>query len=305
MFPFAAAPGLYILNYHDVSYESSILTRGVGYHHSPDVFARHVEEIARAGELVSTRDALERLLSGQPFSVPTFAIWFDDGFAGVRRFAAPILARHRVTAAVSICSRFVERSETYWHCMLSCLRFSDSLRFLRERLRAYGYDPKLPLKPWLSRHFSLQVLSVVRSVYEERVPEGFRRDAFRIFETEEGLRDLAEGGWIVANHTASHHPVGALHGREHARMQFAECAPMVQRIYDGPRLLVVPFGTAHLEPTPASFYYELGVPGTVVDVGNRVNTPESYRADRVVYRINPVWQRGKTAPLVESLDSVF
>jgi peptidoglycan/xylan/chitin deacetylase (PgdA/CDA1 family) len=298
------APGLYVLNYHDVGYECSVLTRGIGYHHSPDVFARHVEAFARAGDLLSTAEAIERLAGDRPFARPTFAFWFDDGFAGVSRFAAPILQEHGVAGAVSICSRFIERTEMYWHCILSCLSACDALKVVRSRLRPLGYDPGTEVKGWLSRNFSGEALSVVHAVYEELVPPLFRQDAFRVFETEAGLRRLVSRGWLVANHTAAHYPASRLHGAGFVREQFAEGTALVEKLFSGPRFLVVPFGSAHVAATPASFYRELGLPGTLVDVGNRVNTPDSFRNDRVIHRVNPHWQLGRVFPLSPSLDAV-
>jgi len=303
--PAAAAPGLYILNYHDVNYESSVLVRGIGYHHSPDVFARHVEMLSHAGVLMSMDEALDRLLVGHPFAAPTFAFWFDDGFAGVRRFAAPILKRYAVTGALSICSRFVSRSEMYWHCMLSGLRFADGLRVLRARLRPHGYLPTTSLKAWLTRHFSPDILSVVHSTYEERVPDWVRRDAFRIFETSDGLRALVQSGWVLANHTAAHYPAFESCGQDRVAEQFAEGAEFVNSLYDGLRFLVVPFGAAHVQTTAPGFYRGLGVPGIVVDVGNRINTADTFKSDQVIYRVNPPWEDGKAPPLGASLDAVF
>jgi peptidoglycan/xylan/chitin deacetylase (PgdA/CDA1 family) len=290
-------PGLYILNYHDVSFECSVLTRGLGYHHSPDVFAAHVDALSRAGDLVRLDEGIRRLQQGGSFSRPTFAFWFDDGFAGTRRFALPILEGYGITAGLSICSRFVLRQEMYWRCMLSALRFADGLGALRTRLRRFGYRPQDSLKDWIDGNFTAGVLDVLHATYEGIVPEPFRRDAFRAFDDENGIRELAAAGWLIANHTAAHYPVSESFGAEFVRDQFSECQRLIRRIQDGPAFLVVPFGCAYPTPTPPSFYHRLDLEGAVVDVGNRVNTPASYAADRVISRMSAVWRSAKRFPI--------
>jgi hypothetical protein len=123
-------PGWYILNYHDVNWESSLLVRGIGGTVSPDVFLEHIRSLRAVGKIISVREGLELLHEGHVFEQPTFSFWFDDGFVGVRRYGLPILNNEGITAAISVCSRFVDRTEMFWRSKLSYLRYVDALRTL-------------------------------------------------------------------------------------------------------------------------------------------------------------------------------
>src|SRR5215471_12480919 len=131
------ARGWYIILYHDVSWEETPFTSHLGSTCPPDVFRDHVRTCEELGELVSIQDGIERVKKGDIAS-PLFSFWFDDGFVGVRKYAAPILAAHGVTGAISICSRFAMRTEMFWRCKLSYLHSIDAGRHLRARLRKYG-----------------------------------------------------------------------------------------------------------------------------------------------------------------------
>lgn len=70
---------------------------------------------------------MERFQAGD-VRKPLFSFWFDDGFAGVRRCAAPILAERGITGALSICSRFTTRKEMFWRLKPSYLESIDAGR---------------------------------------------------------------------------------------------------------------------------------------------------------------------------------
>ena len=114
----------YVINLHEVNWESSLFTRGLGGVMSPDLLRRRVEQLRSLGEIIPVQRGLEMLHAGEEFRAPVFSLWFDDGFAGVRRYALPILQEYGITAAVSICSRFVGRREMFWRATLSFLSFT-------------------------------------------------------------------------------------------------------------------------------------------------------------------------------------
>ena len=167
------------MNYHNVSWEDSLLSRGFYGTLRPDLFRDHLEWYRRSGDLVSTKDALAQLSAGEPFKRPTFCLWFDDGYTGVRQHALPVCQSYGITAAQSLNSRFVKREEMYYMAKLSFLAMTDGLRFLRSRLRKL--HPHMPIKfrYWLKEVFSAEIVAVIDEVYRMFTRASFREDAFR------------------------------------------------------------------------------------------------------------------------------
>jgi hypothetical protein len=215
-------PGWYILLYHDVSWEESQFVRHIGGTCAPDVFRDHVRTCGELGEIVSVDEGFARLQSGRIDS-PHFSFWFDDGLAGVRKYAAPILESRGVTGATSLCSRVIDRKEFFWRFKLSYLNSIDASRHLRARLRARGYQVDRPLRALTLDKFNDEVLAIIDALFSEAAPEIVRQDAFRAFETPDGVLDLQKRGWVVANHSAAHYPIGEPHVMDPLLSQFEEC----------------------------------------------------------------------------------
>src|SRR3990167_5164550 len=81
------------------------------------------------------------------------------------------------------------------------------MRFLRSRLRKWGYQGPQSVKRFTKEHFSEEIRQVIREVFCKFTSEQQRQDAFRLFDTWEGVKELRDAGWLIANHTASHYPV--------------------------------------------------------------------------------------------------
>jgi peptidoglycan/xylan/chitin deacetylase (PgdA/CDA1 family) len=221
--------GWYILLYHDVSWEEGPFIRHVGGTCAPDVFRDHVRACRELGEIVAVREGFSRLQAGR-IDEPVFSFWFDDGLAGVRKYAAPILERYSATGAVSICSRFAERRELFWRFKLSYLHSIDAGRLVRSRLRARGYVVDGPLRALSRERFDSGIIEIIDAVFDEAVTESVHKDAFRGFETGEGVRDLQDRGWTVANHSAAHYPIGEPHVMDIVLEQFDECESYLQTL---------------------------------------------------------------------------
>ncbi|MCX6907193.1 MAG: polysaccharide deacetylase family protein [Verrucomicrobia bacterium] len=277
----------HILNYHDVSWESSIFTRGIGGTVSPDMFRKQVETLKRMGSVISIQRGLDILKRGEPISEPLFSLWFDDGFAGVRRHALPICREHGITAGISVCSRFVDRREMFWRCVLSFLSFCDGLRVLRSRLRPLGYMPGESLKRWSLDHFSEDMIRIINDVYCSLTTDLFRLDAFRLFDDREGLKVLANEGWLIANHTQAHYPVGPSPGEVFTTREFQACAPLLEELGGHSRIWVAPFaGGNYKDPTNRMFYEQLTRRHQTLLIGveNMANTSKTFRNYGRVFR---------------------
>src|SRR5262249_45096313 len=138
---------------------------------------------------------------------PLFSFWFDDGFAGVRKYAAPILADWGMTGATSVCSRFATRKELFWRVKLSYLNSAGAGDRLRSQLRKYGCSPSDSLSEFTLTNFRSEMLDSINVLFEEITSPVIQEQAFRLFDGADQLRSLHQQGWVIANHTASHYPV--------------------------------------------------------------------------------------------------
>jgi peptidoglycan/xylan/chitin deacetylase (PgdA/CDA1 family) len=279
-------PAWYVILYHNVSWEDSAFTRRLdAYTHPPDLLFDHLRALSRAGRLVGVDEGLERASTGD-LREPLFSIWFDDGMASVRRYARPILDQFQATAAMSVCSQFLLRAELHWRFKLSFLSHIDGVRFLRGRLRKQGFQSGMTVKDFSMDHFSPAVAQIVDEVFEELAPEAVRRDAFRLFEDRAGLGVLRDAGWVVANHSAAHHPVGEEGRGEDFGRQFTECETVLQELLGAPtRYWVVPFDRGlQRSSSILDDFRRSGGERHLVLVGSRVNRQQNLQ-EQIVYRI--------------------
>jgi hypothetical protein len=275
----------YLLLYHNVSWEENPYLRGLDVTIPPDLLRDHLAAVSRHGDLVSVKEGLARLADGG-FPRPTFSFWFDDGFVGVRRYAAPILAEQGAPGALSVCSRFVAREELFWRAKLSYLHYLDDLRQFRSALRDLGEPSGALVKDQVLDHFSPAMLQFLDRVYRDLTTEQERADAFRLFDTPDGLADLRGQGWLMVNHTAAHYPVGEAAASALFGSQFGECESSLRDLFDGSSLCwVLPFDRErHRAPDVEDLMRRDGGGRYLGLVGNRFNDAASTRS-RVLYRV--------------------
>lgn len=277
----ALQPGWYILLYHEVSWEENAYVHGLGGTYAPDVFRDHLMSLSRHGPFVSIDEGLERFESGT-ITKPMFSLWFDDGLAGVARYAVPLLERYGAVGGYSICSRFVDRREMFWRFQLSYLRYVDGLKVLRSRLAELGHRRSVSVKRFCLDNFSKQVLDWIDATFERFTSPAERADGFRIFETADGVRKLEQAGWTIANHTAAHYPVGDDSAGHLFEEQFSECERFCRSLLgEATRFWVLPFGQRESDRFLEAFA-ACGEDRYLVLVGNRVNRRAGDR--RVLYR---------------------
>lgn len=274
-------PGWYILLYHDISWEEGPFVHGYGGTYPPDVFRDHVTALSNHGQFVSVDEGLAALESGA-ITRPMFTTWFDDGLAGVARYAAPLLAQYGTTGGYSMCSRFVLRKEMFWRFKLSYLQYVDGLKALRPKLSALGHRRSVSVKRFTLQNFSEEILSLIDETYIRFIEEADREDAFRIFETTDGIRQLKEKGWTIANHTAAHYPVGEDRASHLFKSQFDECEEFCQSVLgEQTRFWVLPFDRYEANNLLSAFQ-KCGGDRYLVLLGNRPN--HQLNDQRILYR---------------------
>ncbi|MFC1495127.1 hypothetical protein ACFL6W_07600 [Thermodesulfobacteriota bacterium] len=278
-------PGWYILLYHDISWEENSYLQAIGGTCPPDLFRQHLKTLVSLGELVSVQEGEKRLRDGS-IDAPIFSLWFDDGLIGVEKYAIPILDELGIAGAISICNRFVNRTEFYWRFKLSYLNSIDGMRFLRSRLKKHGLKRGDSVRTFTLEHFSLDILSHIEELYQRFTTLTQRNDAFRMFINSDSIKPVFDRGWVIANHTAGHYTVSPEYGLQSLFEEFQECEVSIKSICQSPsQHWVLPFDRpSPLENTRTTN----GIRGDRcwVVVGNRRNTSESYNNTRVLYRIS-------------------
>ncbi len=285
--------GWYILNYHDISWEENPYLSGIGGTFPPDIFREHLSVLSKYAEPVSVNEGYGRLKDGK-IDKPLVSFWFDDGFAGVRRYASPVMQEFGITGAVSVNSRFTKREELFWRMKLSYLSQTDAMRFLRSRFKPFGYRIGDSLKAFTMDSFSPDIVNVIDEVYREWTREIDREDAFRLFDTEEGLKELAADGWEIANHSSAHYPVSEESYIHRFIYEFKECAELIEDIRGNDSLFwVLPFDRKSIdEENVFSILHESGLDDKViVRVGDKYNLYNKYNY-KLLYRIEPPSLRG-------------
>ena len=268
--------GWYNFIYHDISWEENPYMRGIGGSCPPDLFREHVRTLSQYGDLVSVQDGFAAWRSNS-LDRPTFSFWFDDGFVGVRKYALPVLQEHGVAAATAVCSRFVSRTELFWRCKLSFLSAHDGLRELRPRLAKFGYSPDVSLKSFTLDNFHLQVIEQIDEVYRRYTTDQQMADAFRLFDTCEGIRQLQQHGWLVGNHSAAHYPVTEITGLPLFAAQYREAETYLsEHLGTKGEFWVAPFGRMNCcAPNLLAEFLACKSGGQLVLVDNQVNHPRA------------------------------
>jgi|HubBroStandDraft_1064217.scaffolds.fasta_scaffold17193_4 peptidoglycan/xylan/chitin deacetylase (PgdA/CDA1 family) len=278
-------PAWYILLYHDVSWEENTWLRHIGGGCPPDVFEDHVRFAADVGEIVGVEEGLGRLADGK-IDHPLISFWFDDGFASVSQIAAPILDDAGAAGATSICSRFVERREMFWRLKLSHLHAAGCDDELRSLLRCKAPGGAPSIRQGTMDQFDLDLVARLDEIYAAATSERQREDAFGLFETPDSLAALARSGWVIANHSAAHYPIGEPHVADMTISQFEECDGLIESLTGRrSRFWVFPFDR-NIDPAAVEELRRSRADVTPVLVRDRANTPAEFARNPVLHRIN-------------------
>ena len=279
--------GWYILNYHDISWEESIWMRGIGGTFAPDIFQEQLEILSKSARPVSIEEGFKRFLDAD-IDEPLVSFWFDDGFRGVRKYAMPIMKEYSIEGAVSINSRFALREEMFWRAKLSFLAHSDASRLLRSRLKKFAFRTgREYIKAFTLDHFSRDIVEIIDELYEEFCPEHSREDAFRIFDTFEGIRTLLENGWEICNHSSAHYPISEESYIHRFTDEFIECEEAIEReLGISTRFWGLPFDRKSVDIAQMRKLMDEKGYGerTLVMVGNRVNIAQE-KLSGTIFRI--------------------
>ncbi len=283
----------FILNYHEVSWEENVFLRPIGGTMPPDLFEEHVRHLGRLADVVTPEEGA-RMMSAGRIRRPLVTFWFDDGLAGVRRYALPILRGLGHRAAVSVNSALSLRRETFWRFELAYLSSVNALPAFRRRLAEISPRPapRALLRDWTLRNFSMDLRERLHESFRSSADAEVTRRCMGMYDDFAGFKALCDEGWTIANHTARHFPVSAPGQLGMFAREFLECSGHVgEALGSEPRHWVLPFDYL-CDPGLDSAFDSLNPARSLVmvRVGNRSNRP-GQRPDRL-WRITAPAVRG-------------
>ncbi len=187
---------------------------------STQMFERHLDLVGQHFRFASLDEIGEHLVSGEPFSTPTAAVTFDDGYRDNYEQAFPILKRKGIPAAVFVVTNLIGRPSWQIH---------DKLFHLITKAFAAWDDPRRELSALLktldlpanhllrARSATSSPMSTVSALLPELSVSSVRRVMAALeAATGNGFHDLAlsltwpmveemhRAGIIIGSHTCRH-----------------------------------------------------------------------------------------------------
>lgn len=221
----------YILSYNDINWESGPLPAGPYSALSPDIFFDHINYLNKVVDFVNLDDGINLLKKGN-LKRPIFSVFFNNGLAGVRRYGFEILNDFNIKAAVSINSDFIKKEKMWWRYKLGFISAYDSLKSLRTKLRRHGFKNIQSITEFVERNFSPQLLNCIDEVYNDFFPDYFKKDAFRIFESIEGIKFLKDNGWEIVNEGGFSYFVKSSTTFDNINNNFIKCELVLKKCFN-------------------------------------------------------------------------
>jgi peptidoglycan/xylan/chitin deacetylase (PgdA/CDA1 family) len=221
-------PGVLVLCYHGIR-ASARTTDDIPFanlHVTEDTFEAHCRLIADTCQAIDLTAFAEARLTGRALPPRPVLVTFDDGYRSVFEMARPTLHRYRIPAAVFVCSDPVKEQRLFWFDAVGRAAGEDAVDAVRvlpddERRAAAGAceakaaagDPLAPMTP-------------------------------------DQIRQLADEGFAIGAHTASHAPLA--HSSPALQHEELESSRTTLESWTGQRVdaLAYPWGASRIDYTP-------------------------------------------------------
>jgi peptidoglycan/xylan/chitin deacetylase (PgdA/CDA1 family) len=197
---------------------------------SQDEFEKFILETQKHFSLISFSEYLRRQ-EAKEFSPHTVTLTFDDGFLGVLKYAAPILKKYNLDAAVFVNPPYTQKTEPkYFHFLEIEIAFrlskvdSLSLPFLPGPLEIKSDDAKVKAMKTVKRKLK-ETPEAERKIGHELLLQELKvskteiqsyADADEKFQTmnPDEIKSLIKEGWTIGSHTMTHRSIGQLNEAE-------------------------------------------------------------------------------------------
>lgn len=154
---------LLILAYHAVV--SGDRPYDLWTHLHVDRFREQVQFLKRHYQLLSLRDAVDKLARGQDLPTNAAVITFDDGYENNSSVAFPVLQQEQVPATMFLTTGFLDSGEFNWPDLLYLMLLGTPLKELD--LADYGLG-RVDLRTAKRRHIAyMDLLSVLKNIAAE------------------------------------------------------------------------------------------------------------------------------------------
>lgn len=261
-----------ILRYHAVAENADYCPASIAV--TPAMFDRQMAYLAARYTVIGMDEVADRLADNAPFPPNAVCVTFDDGYLDNCEVAAPILARHGLTATFYCAAGPVLRGARFWVSWVHerVARCADP----RPLAHAFGVatDDARGLRARLSR----RLLTAFATSDTDGWPPLYERIAAQLAPAERAglpshaymmqerhIRRLAEAGMTIGSHTV-HHPILASVAEERAEAELTAARSMLEAAVRRPvQHLAYPNGpgpvrnfTARTESLAAAAGYRTG-----------------------------------------------
>jgi peptidoglycan/xylan/chitin deacetylase (PgdA/CDA1 family) len=221
-------PGVLALCYHGIRADKSDVDRFplANLHMAAETFDAHCRVIAETCHPIDLQTFCDAQVSGRALPDRPVLVTFDDGYRSVFELARPILLRYKIPAAVFVCSEPVRCQRLFWFDAVARAAGSAVVAALLSqpdnawRRAADEHEAPAADAPWLAPM------------------------------TVDQVRQLADEGFAIGVHGASHAPLARL-SADLQRDELESCRSALES-WTGHRVptLAYPFGAPRADYTP-------------------------------------------------------
>jgi peptidoglycan/xylan/chitin deacetylase (PgdA/CDA1 family) len=216
-------PGVLTLCYHGIRESADDSIPFANLHVTADTFTDQIRMIAETCHPIDMQTFFDAQRYGGPLPARPVLITFDDGYRSVFELARPILLQHHVPATMFICSEPVQRQRLFWFDAVARARGPAAVADLRER----------PDAEWR------------KAAADDETPAAAAPEIAPM--TEGQVRELAEQGFTIGVHTASHARLAGSPGAVQ-RDELVSCRSALESWTGRPvNSIAYPFGMPHAD----------------------------------------------------------
>jgi peptidoglycan/xylan/chitin deacetylase (PgdA/CDA1 family) len=210
-------PGVYILTYHSIFDDTNAVEWEGSYSRiatNRRDFAAHLEWLCEHLTPLATSDLLT--LPTADFQAKAwFVIHFDDGYQTLLKNALPIVNAYPIRPAVFVNGDFAAQRSIYYRVYAAVMTARQQGQLLREALTENGFSPPASdaVFDFLKNAYRYPDTEQAVAMAWQRANPGEALSGVHL--TWDELKTLAESGWEIGNHTASHANLAGLSLDDH------------------------------------------------------------------------------------------